>query len=163
MYRLLSERIIQKEAGWTKPLRATAYGISKDWSCFLELRRMLCEGSKYRCGIDFSEKRRFRSVPQAPIRSDYTGKGAFGQWDIVAKNESVFGQGQCCFFVVFRVSHSIPLSRPIASSGQYGLGRPHFAFFADWAFGNVNQSEETALGWRILDRRLFCKYGRQAW
>jgi len=37
MLRLLSERIIQKEAGWTKPLRALRYGISKDWFCFLKL------------------------------------------------------------------------------------------------------------------------------
>jgi len=37
MLRLLSERLTQKEAGWTKPVRATDYGISKDWFCFLEL------------------------------------------------------------------------------------------------------------------------------
>ena len=30
MFRLLSERLTQKEAGWTKPLRATVYGISND-------------------------------------------------------------------------------------------------------------------------------------
>jgi hypothetical protein len=31
MFRLLSERITQIEAGWTKPLRATDYGISNDF------------------------------------------------------------------------------------------------------------------------------------
>jgi hypothetical protein len=31
MLRLLSERFTQKKAGWTKLLRATVYGISKDF------------------------------------------------------------------------------------------------------------------------------------
>jgi len=33
------------------------------------------------------------------------------------------------------------VSRPIASRGQQGLDRPHFAFFADWAFGDVDPGE----------------------
>ena len=32
MFRLLSECSAQKEAGWTKPVRATGYGISNDSS-----------------------------------------------------------------------------------------------------------------------------------
>jgi hypothetical protein len=37
MLRLLSECLTQKEAGWIKPVRATDYGISKDWFCFFRI------------------------------------------------------------------------------------------------------------------------------
>jgi len=43
--------------------------------------------------------------------------------------------------MVSSLDHSFSVSRPIASSGQYCLGRPHFPLFADWAFGNVDPSE----------------------
>jgi hypothetical protein len=35
----------------------------------------------------------------------------------------------------------IPVSRPVASRGQQCLSRPHFAFFADRAFGDVDPGE----------------------
>ena len=43
--------------------------------------------------------------------------------------------------MVFRVVHPFPVSRPIASRGQQRLSRPHFAFFADWTFGNIYPGE----------------------
>ena len=61
---------------------------------------------------------------------------------ISLRRTNLFSVRDTVVFLWFLVSFiSIPLSRSIASRGQHGLGRPHFAFFTDWAFGNVDPGE----------------------
>jgi hypothetical protein len=79
MFRLLSERITQIEAGWTKPLRVSGYGISKDFYLKLGLLRTTRTGAEADEMLCPDEKRRYRTAPQALFVNDYTGKDHCGQ------------------------------------------------------------------------------------
>jgi len=58
------------------------------------------------------------------------------------RRTNLFSVRDTVVFLLFIVSFiSIPVSRPIASGRRDGLGHPHFAFFANWAFGNVDPGE----------------------
>ena len=70
---------LQKEAGWTKCCAPHGYGISSDWSCCFMIAMSVVRGRVLYRGRGSSQKRRFRTAPQAPFIQDYTGNRAFGQ------------------------------------------------------------------------------------